>query len=105
MTCWLVSLFTCALCLGCNSPPPPPIEVGHVADLGTYTGNQAKRGISLALEDVNKDAKRRIVVPHADSQGKIDAFETQAVRLVAVNNARALIGGNTAEELAALDRG
>src|SRR5689334_11742748 len=97
------------LMLGCGrSSTPTPIVVGHVADLsgpGRKAGEQASRGIRLALEDINKDATLRpIVVRHVDTQGKIEAFESQSVRLATMNRIAALLGGTTAEEVVRMDR-
>ena len=80
--------------------------MGHVAALSgpdKAAGLQAAHGINLALEEVNKDAAVRIEVRHTDTQGKIDTYETQAIRLLALNQVRALLGGTNLEEVLRLD--
>lgn len=95
--------------LGCRNPQAPvPFVIGHVADLsgpGRKPGDSATLGIRLALDDLNSDTTERpIVVRHADTQGKADTIEPQAVRLLAVNKAIALLGGRTSEDASRLDR-
>jgi branched-chain amino acid transport system substrate-binding protein len=97
---------------GCGGAvSPPPLFVGHVADLSGPEGGDgesAARGIRLAVQDQVQEAQknntRPIHVRHTDTRGQLDAFEAEAVRLVAVNHVPALLGGTTAEQVAALDR-
>src|SRR6516165_7363696 len=71
------------LAAGCGGhATPPPLPVGHVATL------------SGAAKDEGEQASR----------GMRQAFEAEAVRLVKVNGALALLGGTTAEEIMRLDR-
>src|SRR5262249_3811960 len=89
---------------------PPPIVVGHVAlqsGPDRDAGEHASRGITLAVKEFNKGAEapeRPVVVPHTDTRGQPEAFEAEAVRLVNVNKAVALLGGTSAAEVEALDK-
>lgn len=107
MRCWTL-LFALTTVLGCSSKSPPsPLVVGQVANLsgpGSRADVQASRGIRLALDEVNKDAERKIIVRHTDTQGKLEAYEAQAARLVAFNKVVALFGGDAPEEVVRLDR-
>jgi branched-chain amino acid transport system substrate-binding protein len=62
----------------------------------------------LAVEEINKDlspgAGRPFKVIHADTQGSLDAFEAEAVRLTAVNRVAALLGGTSFEEAERMER-
>jgi branched-chain amino acid transport system substrate-binding protein len=82
---------------------PPPIYLGHVDGNG-----QAERGIRLAVVEQKRQAEQDgsapVIVRHTDTRGKLEAFEAEAVRLVAVNNVKALLGGTTTAEVARLDR-
>jgi branched-chain amino acid transport system substrate-binding protein len=101
-----------ALASGCGGKStPPPIYVGHVATLsgpGKEDGEQASRGIRLAVQEQNKaaaeDNSRAVIVRHTDSRGKLEAFEAEAVRLVTVNRVLALLGGTSGDEIARMDR-
>jgi branched-chain amino acid transport system substrate-binding protein len=107
-------LLSVSLCLlaGCRGKsPPPPLVVGHVASqIGPQkeASERASRGIRLAVKEINKDASetlgRSFEVRHTDTRGKLDAFEAEAVRLVSVNKAVALLGGTSAEEVELLDK-
>lgn len=106
-------IFSAALgLLGCGgNTSPPPLYVGHVATLtgpDQYAGKQAERGISLAVQEQDKEADkdklRPIHVRHTDTRGKLEAFEGEAVRLVAVNRVVALLGGATPAEVVRLDK-
>jgi branched-chain amino acid transport system substrate-binding protein len=90
---------------------PAPIHVGHVATLSgpnNEGGEQAVRGIRLAVEEQNEAARqnntRPVIVHHPDTQGNLNAFESQAVRLVTINHAVALLGGTSAAEVVRLDK-
>jgi branched-chain amino acid transport system substrate-binding protein len=97
---------------GCGgSSTPAPIDVGHVATLSgpnKEAGQQAQRAINLAVQEQQKAAKennkRPIRVRHANTKGNLDAFEAEAVRLVTVNHVKALLGGQSAAEVARLDK-
>ncbi len=109
MAKWLLVFILTATSLGCGgAAPPAPIEVGLIADLSSadrQAGVQTAQGIELALDELNKDAKRPIHVRQADTQGNLDAFRGQTARLLAVHPVVALIGGNSTEELRSLDAG
>jgi branched-chain amino acid transport system substrate-binding protein len=109
-----LALLPVALCLpGCSgSAPLPPVFVGHVATLSgpdRDAGRSASLGIRLAVMEANQDpgkgAGRVVKVIHTDTEGKLDAFEAEAVRLVTVNRVAALLGGTTPEEIERLERG
>src|SRR5262245_23093382 len=85
---------------GCGSASTPaPIIVGNIVDLsgpGKKVGERTQLGMRVALEEMNKDTSLRpIVVRHADTLGKLDAYEAQAVRLITLSKAVALMGGLT----------
>jgi branched-chain amino acid transport system substrate-binding protein len=97
---------------GCHPGAPPPILIGHVSDNARpdKAGQQAERGIRLALHELAKgDALaeefngRGLEVRHTDTRGQVDAFESQAVRLDSVNRCLALIGGLSVPETVALN--
>jgi branched-chain amino acid transport system substrate-binding protein len=102
----------CLLLSGCSGrSPPPPIWLAHVATLSgpdRQAGESAARGIRLAVEEINKNldqpADRPLKVIHSDARGKLEAFEAEAVRLVAINRVSFLLGGTTPEEVERLDR-
>jgi branched-chain amino acid transport system substrate-binding protein len=97
---------------GCKrGSPPAPIYLGHVATVsgpGKEAGEQASRGIRLAILEHDKDTgqalSRPVAVRHTDTKGKLEAFEAEAVRLVGVSKVVALYGGTTPEEITRLDR-
>src|SRR5262245_28071162 len=79
---------------GCTGSTPAPIVVGHVSDKtrADKAGDQAELGIRLALHELTQDGTineafggRKIEMHHTDTRGKLDAFESQAVRLDSVN--------------------
>lgn len=98
---------------GCQTNmTPPPIVIGHVSDTTRLdkAGAEAEFGIRLALHDMSKgDALteafhgRAVQVRHTDAHGELAAFESEAVRLDTVNRCLALVGGYSAQEVAALD--
>ena len=97
---------------GCSGQStPPPIHVGHVATLsgpGKEAGEQAARAIRLAVQEQTREAKKNgepaMVVRHVDTRGNLEAFEAEAVRLVSVSRAVALLGGTSAADVARLER-
>lgn len=98
---------------GCfGKAEPQPIIIGHVSTLsgpGSAPGEHAVRGIRLALEELQRDpAKgvgRPVIVRHTDAHGELDAFASEAVRLVAINRVVALLGGRSAAEVERLEKG
>src|SRR5262245_41141139 len=109
----LLLLSFTALLAGCNTgATPPAIVVGHIADnkRADQAGEHQEFGIRLALYDATKDGAqadtfggKKIQVNHTKTDGEIDAFESQAVRLFTVNKAVALLGGNSPKEVLGLD--
>src|SRR5262249_30687318 len=97
---------------GCSGDSaPPPVYLGHVATLSgpdKYPGEQAMRGIRLAVQEQNARAQpqnqRPLIVRHTDTQGKLEAFEGEAVRLATINKVVALFGGTTPDEVTRMDR-
>jgi branched-chain amino acid transport system substrate-binding protein len=110
---WHLCVGLALLAGGCaGSRETPPVLVGHVATLtgsDREHGEQAARGIRLAVKEADKgaggDGPPPIKVLHADAKGDPQAFEAEAVRLAAVNRVAALLGGATAQEVERLDRG
>jgi branched-chain amino acid transport system substrate-binding protein len=111
---WLTILgAACLAFAGCQSgASPPPITLGHVSNVSAVdgVGQRAQKGIDLALKEA-ADANlaealdgRRLQVRHTDTRGQVDAYESQAVRLVSVNRVAGLIGGRTPDQVVALDR-
>jgi branched-chain amino acid transport system substrate-binding protein len=105
----LLALLT--VTLGCSPAAAPPLVVGHVSDKTRLdkSGQHAELGIRLALKEAT-DAKlaealggRGIQVRHTDANGNIEAFESESVRLDAINRSIALLGGLSAAEVTALD--
>jgi branched-chain amino acid transport system substrate-binding protein len=97
---------------GCNVSTPTPIFVGHVSDKTRLdkAGDQAELGIRLALAELSKDGAlagslggRPVQVRHTDTRGDLDAFESEAVRLVSINKCISLFGGLSAREVEKLD--
>jgi branched-chain amino acid transport system substrate-binding protein len=89
---------------GCTQRgPSEPLWIGHVAPLSgsdKTAGEQAQRGIRLAITQANADPNlvlgRKVAVRHADSRGGGRDAEAEAVRLVSVNRVVALLGGTDA---------
>ncbi len=87
---------------GCQSgASPPPIVLGHVANLSGVEpfGRHAEQGIDLALKEA-VDANiaealdgRPLRVRHTDTRGRLDAYESEAVRLVSLNRIIGSMGG------------
>jgi len=103
-------LLLALLLAGCQSQNPhPPITIGHVSNQSgpnAETAEQSRRAIELALTMINKDDRLAALhVRHTDTQGKLEAFAAEAVRLISVSDAVALLGGRTSAEIEQLDRG
>ena len=98
---------------GCfGKAEPQPIIIGHVSTLsgpGSAPGEHAVRGIRLALEELERDPGkgpgRPVIVRHTDAHGDLEAFASEAVRLVAINHAVALLGGSSPAEVERLEKG
>src|SRR5262249_411499 len=106
---WLVVILPLA---GCGSGrSPAPLIVGQVAPLTgpeKAAGESALRGLRLALPEGNRDGSEGVGAPvlvlHADARPTRISFEAEALRLVQVNQAAALLGGWTADQLRGLDQ-
>ncbi|MCI0638100.1 MAG: ABC transporter substrate-binding protein [Gemmataceae bacterium] len=105
--CFVFGCFV--LCLGCGSGSQPAVFFGHVASVSgpdRAIGDKETLGIRLAVKELAEDKDLRLIhVKHSDTVGLLDAFEGQAVRLVALGKVLALYGGNSADEIVRLDRG
>jgi len=106
--CKILALGMLLALIGCfGKAEPQPVVIGHVSTLNG-PGDRAARGIRLAVEEVERDPSkgpgRPIVVRHTDARGVLEAFESEGVRLVAVNRAVALLGGTSAAEVERLER-
>lgn len=86
-----------------------PVWFGHLAVLGRADrrGEHARQGVTLAVDEALADGKlvagHRVAVLHVDSRGDADTARAEAVRLLTVNKAVALIAGTepvTANRLA-----
>jgi branched-chain amino acid transport system substrate-binding protein len=97
---------------GCQgSSEPPPIYLGHVANLSgaDHAGKHAEQGIRLALQQLTDHdlaealGGRPLHVRHADTKGQLEGYESVAARLTQVNRVVGLLGGFTPDEVARLD--
>ena len=84
-----------------------PVLIGHVAPLSgpaRATGEHARQGILLAVEEHNHDIDSTVDPPvtvlHADSRGEESG--PVATRLISVNGVAALLGGSTPAEIGSL---
>lgn len=95
-----------ALCFGCGKAATETYKVGHLVPLSgpqREAGEAAANGVQLAVDELNADSDlwvngRKIDVVHADTQGKLEIYAAQTVRLTVVNRVTALIGGTSAAE-------
>lgn len=108
---WLPTVVVISLLanVGCGqATSSQPIYFGLVAPFSgpeKEAGEQALRGLQLALEELNQDESARpFHVRQADTQGSLAAYEALAVRLTAVNRTSALFGGETPEHVSRLAR-
>jgi branched-chain amino acid transport system substrate-binding protein len=83
-----------------------PIQIGHIAPLSgpdRAVGEHAERGISLAVEEVNKADDRLLGRPvnvhHVDTRGDSAAVKPIAIRLATVNKVAALLLGIEASQV------
>lgn len=95
---------------GCGSRAnPEPIPVGHVAPLSGADkdiGEHARKGILLAVKDVNDGEKilsRKVMVDHADTRSDKAAVRGVTTRLLTVGRVVTLIGGSELAQVEALD--
>src|SRR5262245_27850447 len=81
--------------LGCwGKSPPEPVPIGHIVPLngpGEFAGERARRGVQLALEDLNKEEtrgeRRPLQVQHADAR----LASATATRLIKIDRVAALL--------------
>jgi branched-chain amino acid transport system substrate-binding protein len=80
--------------------------IGHVAPFSgpdRQIGEHAKQAIELAVATTNKAengiAGRRLAVLHVDSRSELDTLQPEAVRLITVNGAVALLAGTSSAEV------
>jgi ABC-type branched-subunit amino acid transport system substrate-binding protein len=92
-------LLVTLLAVGCNrSDKDKPIELGHIYAPGGEAGDE-ERALKLAVEEWNKDPSklpqgRRLQIRHAPGGAKPEEWGAQATRLVALDKATALFGGD-----------
>jgi len=87
--------------LGCTAKQPTdPIQVAHLLPLtgpSKKAAEDAQRGLSLAVEDVNAEGQRvggrTVVVRTVDTRGEPDLVQAEAVRLITLNKVAALVAG------------
>src|SRR2546423_1253589 len=82
-----------AFCLaGCGPrAATEPTLIGHIASLDKPSGEHAKQGILLAVEEANEaGSERRLAVNHVDDRDGAVA-QAEAVRLVALNKVVGLL--------------
>jgi ABC-type branched-subunit amino acid transport system substrate-binding protein len=103
----------CVLCLvGCSQQTPQePIVIGNLAPLSgpdKIAGEHVVQGMQIAVEELNQPehliAGRQIAVLHADTKSDPETIQAEAVRLITVNRAIALIGGGNQAEAERLGR-
>jgi branched-chain amino acid transport system substrate-binding protein len=95
-----------SLLAGCSqSPSAESIVVGHLSPLSgpdKRIGEHARQGIILAVEEANgendKINGRSVEVHHADDRGNAPLAGDEAVRLITVNRALALLGGTSTDQ-------
>src|SRR5690242_7286868 len=89
------------LLVGCTAKQPTePIQVAHLLPLtgpSKRAAEDAQRGLSLAVEDVNAEGQRVggriVVVRNIDTRGDPDVVQAEAVRLITLNKVVALVAG------------
>jgi branched-chain amino acid transport system substrate-binding protein len=104
-----VLLLTCVA--GCNrTGVGEPIYIGHLAPLQSTDKarfEHTRQGMSLAIEELNKQrgpGQRKLVVLHVHADEDLEQLQASAVRLLTVNRAAALIGGEGAAQVEKLTR-
>jgi branched-chain amino acid transport system substrate-binding protein len=105
------TLVLCIVATGCGSRgDPEPFTIGQVVALSganREAGEHARNGAGLAIEmataEQHRVLGRRVAVRHVDDRGDATSAGPEAVRLLTLNRAVALLGGPDAaagEELA-----
>jgi branched-chain amino acid transport system substrate-binding protein len=104
----LLAATALVLLAGCGGKTEPaPLWIGHISPRtgpDKAVGENARRGIQLAVEEANKNPEERgagrpVRVRHTDSRGEPDAFGAEATRLVRVNRVVGLLGGNRTADI------
>ncbi|GIW81140.1 MAG: ethanolamine utilization protein EutJ [Gemmatales bacterium] len=86
---------------GCfGKKEPEPIWLGHIAPLSgpeRGRGTSSRQGILLAVEELNASEEkingRRAIVIHADARSDARSARAVLVRLITINQVRAVFGG------------
>jgi ABC-type branched-subunit amino acid transport system substrate-binding protein len=97
----LFVLLTVFAFAGCNrSDANKPIEVGHID--AAEADDASFKALELAVEELNKDPAKRplghtVVIRHAPAGTTPEEAGAQAVRFVALNKVRLLIGGDRSD--------
>jgi branched-chain amino acid transport system substrate-binding protein len=92
--------------MGCTGKSAPePLPVGHIVSMsgpGEFGGDQARQGILLALEDLNKEDKRGaarpILVQHADGRNG----PATATRLIKIDRVAGLLDSTSPAQVLGL---
>jgi branched-chain amino acid transport system substrate-binding protein len=108
----LFSVIALLLAAGCSSRAPlDPILVGHLAPRSgpdREVGKMQEQGIALAEAEIHpkeeRIAGRTLAVLHSDSRSDPRVLQTDAVRLLTVSRAAALLGGADAVQAEILGR-
>ncbi len=101
-----------ALLAGCGrSGQGEQVFIGHLAPLQASdktSFEHTRQGMALAIEELNQQhgttPARQIVVLHVNADEDLDELQASAVRLLTVNRAIALIGGQNAAQVERLSR-
>ncbi len=101
-----------ALLAGCNrTGQGEPIFIGHLAPLQSPEKNafeHVRQGMSLAIEELGRPhgnaPGRQIIVLHVNAEEDLEQLQASAVRLLTVNRAVALIGGQDSAQVERLAR-
>jgi branched-chain amino acid transport system substrate-binding protein len=100
----VLALLPGLILLGCSSKTPlEPLWVGHLAQLSgpaKAQGVQAQEAVRMAVDEVSalRVGGRPLAVRHVDTRGETETARGEAVRLIAVSKATALlVGGETAQ--------
>jgi ABC-type branched-subunit amino acid transport system substrate-binding protein len=108
---WCLLLLAASL-TGCGrTSPGEPIFIGYLAPLQATDKTQfehARQGMSLAIEELGRPQGavlgRQFVVLNVDAGEDLEQLQASAVRLLTVNRAVALIGGQDAAHVERLTR-
>jgi branched-chain amino acid transport system substrate-binding protein len=109
--CWFLVVFLVLILFsGCQRKSTDVVNIGHVASFRgseKISGEHAKQGIELALQESQEDTGtidgRRIAVIHVDSGGDVKAADAASVRLAVVNRVVAFLGGTDSVQSSAME--